>query len=96
MRATTNDPLLLSSTALALWHEPNLLIDGALVAAEGGRMFDSINPATEELVAPAADATVADAERAIGAARRAFEMGVAGLEEFLQTKLLAEPLPPHA
>ncbi len=58
---------------MALWHEPNLLIDGVLVPAEGGRVFDSINPATEEFVAQAADASVADAERAIGAARRAFD-----------------------
>ena len=54
-------------------HETNLLIDGALVPASGGRRFDSINPATEEVIAPAADASVADAQRAIAAARRAFE-----------------------
>jgi acyl-CoA reductase-like NAD-dependent aldehyde dehydrogenase len=50
-----------------------LLIDGELVAAEGGRTFPSVNPATEEAIGVAADATVADTRRAIAAARRAFD-----------------------
>jgi aldehyde dehydrogenase (NAD+) len=58
---------------MGLWYEPNLLIDGQLVPAEGGRTFASINPATEEVIAEAADATVPDAQRAIAAARRAFD-----------------------
>jgi acyl-CoA reductase-like NAD-dependent aldehyde dehydrogenase len=58
---------------MGLWHEPNLLIDGELVAAEGGATFASVNPATEEVIAEAADASVADVERAIAAARRAFD-----------------------
>ena len=56
-----------------IWHEPNLLIDGELVLAAGGRTFESVNPATEQVIASAADATVADAQRAIAAARRAFD-----------------------
>lgn len=56
-----------------MWHEPNLLIDGKLEPASGGRTFESINPATEAVIAAAADATVGDAERAIAAARRAFD-----------------------
>jgi acyl-CoA reductase-like NAD-dependent aldehyde dehydrogenase len=48
-----------------------LLIDGQLVEAE--RTFPSINPATTEIVGHAPDATVADAEAAIAAARRAFD-----------------------
>ncbi len=58
---------------MTLWHEHRLLIDGALVAASSGRTFTSINPATEEPVAEAADATIEDTERAIAAARRAFD-----------------------
>lgn len=50
--------------------DSNLLIDGALVPAHGGLTFASINPATEEVVGHAADATAADAEKAIAAARR--------------------------
>jgi aldehyde dehydrogenase (NAD+) len=48
-----------------------MLIDGALVGAQ--QTFPSINPATEEVVGHAPDATVADAEAAVAAARRAFD-----------------------
>jgi len=60
---------------MALSATPNdrLLIDGELVQAEGGRTFTSYDPATEEAIGEAADATVADVDRAIGAARRAFD-----------------------
>src|SRR2546428_661729 len=50
-----------------MWHEERLLVDGELVAAEGGRTFPTINPAPQEVLGTAADATVGDAERAISA-----------------------------
>ena len=50
-----------------------LLIDGRLVAATGGAVFETINPATEEVLGVAADAAAADMDAAIGAARRAFD-----------------------
>jgi len=53
--------------------EPRLLIDGALVDATGGGRFDNVNPATEEVLGQTADATAADMDRAIAAARRAFD-----------------------
>jgi len=55
------------------WHEEKLLIDGELVAAAGGAVYETINPATEAVLGTSADASVADAERAIAAARRAFD-----------------------
>ncbi len=55
------------------WHEDRLLVDGALVAAESGATYDTIDPATEAVLGPAADASVGDARRAITAARRAFD-----------------------
>ncbi len=59
---------------MAFWNQENqLLIDGELVTATGERTFTSRNPATEEVIGEAADATVADVERAIRAARRAFD-----------------------
>lgn len=59
---------------MAFWNQENqLLIDGELVAASDGRTFTSLNPATEETIGEAADATVSDVERAIRAARRAFD-----------------------
>src|ERR1700733_1731689 len=53
--------------------ERRMLIDGELVAAAGGREFDNINPATEEVLGQVADGTADDMRRAIGAARRAFD-----------------------
>jgi len=54
-------------------YEDRLLIDGELVAAEGGRTFATLNPATGQVLCKLADATVGDADRAIAAARRAFD-----------------------
>src|SRR6202046_1114840 len=53
--------------------ERRMLIDGELVAAAGGREFDNIHPATEEVLGQAAAGTADDMRRAIGAARRAFD-----------------------
>lgn len=54
-------------------HESRMFIDGKLVESETGRQFDNINPATEELLGATCDGTRADMERAIAAARRAFD-----------------------
>jgi len=53
--------------------EFRLLIDGALTDAAEGGGFDNLNPATEEVLGQTADATAADMDRAIAAARRAFD-----------------------
>src|SRR5260370_1956802 len=53
--------------------EARLLIEGELVEAAGGATFEVINPATEEAAGTAADGSVADFDRAIAAARRAFD-----------------------
>ncbi len=53
--------------------ESRMLIDGKLVEAEGGKTYDNINPATEDVIGPVADGSPADMERAIAAARRAFD-----------------------
>ena len=58
--------------ALLADRESRLLIDGKLVAGGGGT-FATINPATEETLGVAADATAADMDAAIAAARRAFD-----------------------
>lgn len=52
-----------------------LYIDGVWTDASGGAAYDIINPATEEVMARAPNATRADIERAIAAARRAFDDG---------------------
>jgi aldehyde dehydrogenase (NAD+) len=56
-----------------LWHEERLYVDGELVAADGAKTYDNLNPATEEVLGVAADASVGDIDRAIAAARRAFD-----------------------
>ena len=53
--------------------ESRMLIDGKLVGAEDGTTFDNINPATEEILGPVANGSPGDMERAISAARRAFD-----------------------
>src|SRR5215471_4930806 len=52
-----------------------MLIDGAWTEASNGAVYAVPNPATEEPVGTAPDATVADMQHAIAAARRAFEEG---------------------
>ncbi len=51
------------------------LIDGKLAPASGGATFETLNPATEEVLGVAADGNAADLDAAIGAARRAFDDG---------------------
>ena len=53
--------------------EERMLIDGELAGAAGHATFDVINPATEEVAGVAADGAPADFDRAIAAARRAFD-----------------------
>ncbi|MBI5873829.1 MAG: aldehyde dehydrogenase family protein [Candidatus Omnitrophica bacterium] len=52
-----------------------MYIDGKFCEAEGGARLESINPATEEKIASFPKASVADLERAITAARRAYDEG---------------------
>jgi aldehyde dehydrogenase (NAD+) len=53
--------------------EIRLFIDGELVDAASGNTYPNINPATEEVMGEVADAGLEDMERAIAAARRAFD-----------------------
>ena len=52
-----------------------LWIDGAWVDADDGRTFETINPATEEVLAHVALAGAPDVDRAVRAARTAFDDG---------------------
>jgi aldehyde dehydrogenase (NAD+) len=53
--------------------EERMLVDGDLVPSSSGATYPVINPATEEVLGVAADAAPEDLERAIEAARRAFD-----------------------
>jgi aldehyde dehydrogenase (NAD+) len=55
------------------WPEPRLLVDGRLRASTNGRSFGILNPATGAIIGAAPEATAADADEAIAAARRAFD-----------------------
>jgi len=50
-----------------------LLVGGKLVDAREGAVFETVNPATEEVLGVAADATAADMDDGIAAARAAFD-----------------------
>ena len=50
-----------------------LLIDGQWIDAESGKTFTTPNPATGETLAEVAEADKADVDKAVSAARRAFE-----------------------
>ncbi|MHB8466182.1 MAG: aldehyde dehydrogenase family protein, partial [Acidimicrobiales bacterium] len=60
----------MTTTATA---ELRMFIDGELTEAASGKRFDNINPATEEVLGPVADASAQDMGRAIAGARRAFD-----------------------
>ena len=51
------------------------LIDGQWVDAVGGRTFETINPATTDVIAQVAEGDAADVDKAVKAARKAFESG---------------------
>ena len=55
--------------------QTRLLINGEWQDAADGKTFETINPATEAVIANVAEADKADADRAVAAARRAFDEG---------------------
>jgi aldehyde dehydrogenase (NAD+) len=61
------------SVTVAVKSEARMLIDGKLVLADNAATFDNINPATEEKIGEVADASRNEMQRAIAAARRAFD-----------------------
>ncbi|MGH3665911.1 MAG: aldehyde dehydrogenase family protein [Egibacteraceae bacterium] len=50
-----------------------LFIDGAFTEPTDGGVFKTVNPASEEVLAEVAEAGATDVDRAVGAARRAFD-----------------------
>jgi len=74
----------------ALTPVPQNLIDGRLVDAAGGATFPNLNPATEEVLGVTADATRDDMDRAIAAARRAFDTTDWATNAGFRTRCLAQ------
>jgi phenylacetaldehyde dehydrogenase len=72
----TASPLQVHNTVTEFLATPKkLLIDGKWVAAASGKTFDSIDPATGDVLARVAEGDKADIDLAVKAARRAFESG---------------------
>ncbi|MEU4363280.1 aldehyde dehydrogenase family protein [Promicromonospora sp. NPDC023987] len=66
---------LLPAVSAFLSSPKQLLIDGEWVDAKDGQTFATVNPATEEVLVQVAQASAVDADRAVAAARNAFEHG---------------------
>ncbi len=73
-----------------LTGESRMLIDGSLTPASSGRLYDNINPATEEVLGQTADATDDDMDRAIAAARRAFDESSWATDRELRKRCLSQ------
>ena len=56
-------------------HPDKLYIGGHWVAAHSGREIEVVSPVTEAVIARVAEADAADMDRAVGAARAAFDQG---------------------
>lgn len=62
-----------SSDHIEIKEHYHHFIDGKFTAPEKGRMLQSINPATEEVLTEFAEGTAEDVDKAVKAARRAYE-----------------------
>ncbi len=77
--ALVGEPPLIPETRLAngaahsVEGEPRMLIDGKLQMSSSGKTFDNISPSTEASLGVTADGNSDDMERAVDAARRAFD-----------------------
>ena len=56
-------------------HQTKMLIDGKWRDSKSGKTFETINPATEEVIALVAEGDAADIDLAVKAARKAFDSG---------------------
>ncbi len=62
--------------ARSLVVEGRAFVDGAYADATSGRTFERVSPVDGRVIAAVADCEAADVDRAVAAARRAFEAGV--------------------
>ncbi|HJR26386.1 MAG TPA: aldehyde dehydrogenase family protein, partial [Acidimicrobiales bacterium] len=72
------------------WQHDRLLVDGELVPASDGGTYETIDPSSGKVLGLAADATVADARRAVAAARRAFDTTTWATDVGLRTRCLRQ------
>jgi aldehyde dehydrogenase (NAD+) len=96
MQIPTIDPTV---TAFLDGAPKRLLIDGKWVEAQSGKTFETINPTTGEVLARVAEADAADVDRAVRAARAAYERGWGESKPSERSRLLnriADLLEAHA
>ena len=67
--------VLLAPSETGVARSTNLLINNRWVASESGETFATVNPSTGEEICQVASANAADADKAVAAARAAFERG---------------------
>ena len=72
--ATATEPRRSASTPQRSF-QTKMLIDGQWVDSVSGKTFKTVNPATEEVIAHVAEGDKADIDRAVKAARKAFDSG---------------------
>ncbi|MCG6157587.1 aldehyde dehydrogenase family protein [Rubinisphaera margarita] len=75
MSTTLEAPSASSATEQFLKQQHKLLINGDWVEAASGKRFDVINPASEDVIATVAEGDSEDVQRAVAAARKAFDTG---------------------
>src|SRR5579872_3164901 len=74
MTTTSAPPISVRASAVKI-HQTKMLIDGIWMNAASGRTFDALNPATGEVIAKVAEGDKADVDKAVAAARKAFDRG---------------------
>src|ERR1700712_189023 len=62
-----------SSSHVKIKERYDLFINGKFVKPSSGKYFDTINPANEQKLAEVAEANAADVDKAVKAARNAYE-----------------------
>lgn len=62
-------------TMISSAHQTKFVVDGRWMVSSAGRTFDSVEPATEGALGTVAEAGPEDVDRAVDAARRAFDTG---------------------
>src|SRR5260370_18320996 len=77
-----------SRSIVSIADSYGLFIDGKFTDTADGRMFKTISPATEEVLAEVTEAGPADVDRAVTAARKAYEHTWAGLPPAHRSKYL--------
>lgn len=87
---TTTQDSLVSNASGPLEGERRLFIDGQLVEASDGGLFENIDPSTGKIAGYAANATADDMERAISAARKAFDESVWATDPEFRSKCIMQ------